>query len=392
MSDPIGIGVIGLGESGQHHLEVIQGDRVRPQAQPDREKVTALQGAKRIAKRILGKDRPVPPPVPDPGMDGLRVVAISDVDEGRLSWAKEHFAVANTCTDYKKLLARKDVQAVLVCTPPMFHPEITIEAARHGKHVFCEKPMALSSQRCLEMLEATEKACVLLQIGYMLRFSSDRLRIANAVRNHEIGRPVFYREFMSLRAGGDQLWIHDRNLGGGPLWEVSHAIDFARFVFGDPEQVFGIGGHFKPNKTSAVDTYAVSMVFPSGDRALVGDSYALKNFGWDNVACRRHRTEIDVVGPGGYVQFPDADLSNKLTVCTYGEPQDRIEKLCWSNEWGANGYRSQLEHFAGCIRQNKAPAVSGEEGLRTALLAEAIMDSIETGKPRKITTSAEPLG
>jgi predicted dehydrogenase len=302
--------------------------------------------------------------------------------------------VPNASTDYKKLLARKDIQAVLICTPPAFHPEITIEAARQGKHILCEKPMALSSARCLEMLDAVENAGVVLQIGYMLRFASERGRIAEVIRNNQIGRPVLYREMISLRAGGDQMWIHDRNLGGGPLWEVSHGIDFLRSVFGEPETVFAIGGHYKPNKTSAVDTYAASLIFPSGDKALIGDSYALKNFGWDNEACRKHRTEIDVVGPGGYMQFPDADLSNRLTICAYSDPEDHIEKIHWTSVWGADehGYRKQLEHFVECMKEGKTPAVSGFEGLKTVQLAEAIMDSIRTGQTRNLTPAKEPLG
>src|SRR3954447_18852162 len=161
--EPIGVGVIGLGESGQHHLEVLLGNRVQPQASlKASEKLDLVQAGKRLAKRLLGRQSSeritAPPPAPDPGIADLKVVAISDVDERRLHWAKEHFDVPYAFRDYKELLGRNDVRAIMICTPPTFHPEITIEAARHGKHVFCEKPMALSSARCLEMLEATEKA------------------------------------------------------------------------------------------------------------------------------------------------------------------------------------------------------------------------------------------
>jgi predicted dehydrogenase len=386
MRGPIGIGVIGLGESGQGHLEVIQGDRLRQQKQQTPQKGDLIRTARRFASRLLGGDGS--PPAPDPGIEDLEIIAVADVDEERLASAKQNFHIPYTYTDYKKLLARNDIEAVLVCTPPMSHPEIVLDAARHGKHIFCEKPMAMTSARCLEMLEATEKAGVIMQIGYMLRFASERGRIVEAIRNNEIGRPVFFREIMNLRAGGPQLWVHDQKLGGGPIWEMSHLIDFVRYLFGDPELVFGIGGYYKPNKTSAIDTYAVSMVFSSGDRALVGDSYALKGFGWERekIGCRRHRTEIDIMGPGGYIQFPDADLSHKLTICAYGEPEDRIEKFTWTSgwcDWGANGYKNQLEHFAESIRQRKTPAVAGEEGLRTVLLAETILDSIHTGEVRK---------
>lgn len=386
MNQPISIGVIGLGESGQHHMAVIQGDRVRrPPASAPAEPSLAQRG-RSFARRLLGRERPEPPQRTfNPGVEALQIVAVSDVDEARVRRAQENYEIPHASTDYKKLLARKDIEAVLICTPPAFHPQITTEAARYGKHVFCEKPMAMTSARCMEMLEATEKANVVFQVGYMLRFARERGRIADAIRNGTIGRPVFYREMISLRAGGDQMWIHDHELGGGPLWEVSHGIDFLRFIFGDPEIVFGIGGHFKPNKTTAVDTYAVSMNFSSGDRALLGDSYALKNFGWDNNACRNHRTEIDVMGPGGYIQFPDADLSDRLTICSYAESEDRIEKCPWSSVWGADedGYRKQLEHFAACVREKRKPQVSGYEGLRTVQLAETIYDSLRSGAARE---------
>jgi predicted dehydrogenase len=391
MSEPIGIGVIGLGESGQLHMSIIQGDRVRQAAQPAAAPLNFIGASRRFVRHVLGRDRPDTPRPFDPGVESFKIAAVSDVDEGRLTAVKQQFDIPYATTEYKKLLARKDIEAVLICTPPVFHPEITLDAARHGKHIFCEKPMAMTSARCMEMLEATEKAGVVFQVGYMLRFATERGQIADAIRNEKIGRPVFFRESMSLRAGGDQRWIHDQELGGGPLWEVSHMIDFVRYLFGNPETVYGIGGRYKPDQTSAIDTYAASLVFPSGDRALIGDSFALKGFGWDKekIACRRHRTEIDIVGPRGYMQFPDADLSHKLTICTYAEPENRIEKFPWTSEWaewGADGYKKQFIHFAECIRQNKTPAVSGSEGLQTVQLAEAILSSIHTGEARRFGT------
>src|SRR5919198_3244482 len=132
MSDPIGIGVIGLGESGQHHISVIQGDRVRRQPAPSPEKPTLVQRGRRLARNLLGRQRPEPPRTPNPGIEDLRIVAVSDVEESRLAWAMQNYEIPHTCTDYKKLLTRKDIDAVLICTPPAFHPQITLEAARHG--------------------------------------------------------------------------------------------------------------------------------------------------------------------------------------------------------------------------------------------------------------------
>jgi predicted dehydrogenase len=380
----IGLGIIGLGEVGQLHTsntgipKPVQSSAAR----------TLLRTGKRIAKRIIrGKDAVR---IPEPGIPGSRLVAVSDVDERRVNEATERFEIPFATTDYKRLIARPDVDAVLICTPPATHAEITAEAARHGKHIFCEKPMARTSAQCMQMLEATERGNVILQIGYMLRFARERGRIVEAIRNGEIGRPVFYRETMNLRAGGPQPWIYDMNSGGGVIWEMSHLIDFYRQIFGEPNSVYAIGGRYKPNKTTALDTYGLALSFASGDKVLFSDSYALKNFGYEHVACRKHRQEVDVIGPGGYIQFPDADLTWKLTICRYADPVDQIDKMNWSNEWGAEpeSYLRELEHFVECVRDKKTPRVPGVEGLRTVQLAETILRSVQTGELCSFTPEA----
>ena len=372
----IGLGIIGLGEVGQLHTSNT-GIPKPVQRSGARE---LLRTGKRIAKRIIRGKEAVQ--VPEPGIPGSHLVAVSDVDERRVNWATERFEIPFGTTDYNRLLARPDVDAVLICTPPPSHVEITVAAARHGKHVFCEKPMARTSAQCMQMLEATEHANVILQVGYMLRFAKERGRIVEAIRNAEIGRPVFYRETMNLRAGGPQQWIYDMDSGGGVIWEMSHLIDYFRQIFGEPKDVYAIGGRYKPNKTTALDTYGVALSFASGDKVLFSDSYGLKNFGYEHVACRKHRQEIDVIGPAGYIQFPDVDNTWKLTICHYADPVDKIEKMNWSNEWGAEpeSYLRELEHFVECVRDKKTPRVPGIEGLRTVQLAETILRSIQTGE------------
>ena len=136
MSSPIGIGVIGLGESGQIHLEVISGDRVRPQALPEpSEKFDVVQVGKKFAKRLLGREpsNGAQAVVPDPGIESIRVIAVSDVDEARLASAKQKFGVPHSYVDYKELLARSDIDAVLIATPPMFHRDITLDAGNECK-------------------------------------------------------------------------------------------------------------------------------------------------------------------------------------------------------------------------------------------------------------------
>lgn len=372
---PLRVGVIGCGEIAESHVWVIQGDRP-PREEPTRSLKDVLRRGQKVARRLLGRKDPPP----RPGIEGIQIIAASEVDPERLAAFSQRFDIPHTYRSYRDLLARKDVDAVLVCTPPSVHAEIVLEAARQGKHIFCEKPMAMTSADCRRMVNAAKEAGVILQIGYVLRFSSERGRIRDAILNGEIGRPVFFRETGTLRAGAGQRWVHDQELGGGILWEYSHALDFIRHVFGEPELVFGIGGRYKPDKTSALDTIGVSLTFPSGDQAVFTDSYALRGFGGRKFGARRERVLLDVMGPKGFAQFPDGDLARRLTICVYGDPEDRVEKMPWRNDWGANGYRKEFEHFFECVREGKPSAVPGEEGLRTVQLLEAAFHSMRTGE------------
>ncbi len=387
---PVRVGIIGCGGvSLLYHARSILGraPKAKKRVPPDdgllrKGRRFVGRRGRQLARRLLrGRKQATHMTIP-PGIEGAEITAVADIDSERLASFCDAFDLRQVYSgkDYKELLARTDVDAVLVCTPQSSHAEIVVAAARQGKHIFCEKPMAMTSEECLRMIEATDKANVVLQIGYVLRFSSEHGRIREAILNGEIGRPVFLQNIMSLRAGSPQRWVHDQQLGGGVLWEYSHGPDFLRYIFGDPDLVFAVGGRYKPDNTSALDTIAVSLTFPSGDKALFADSYALRGFGWDKIGCRPNRLEVDVVGPRGVVQYPDADRSRRLTIRVYGDPEDRVEKTPeWTSPWGANGYRQELEHFIECVRTGKQPAVPGQEGLRTIQLLEAIMQSVRTG-------------
>lgn len=384
--EPVRVGVIGCGDMGGYLARMIrdpQPRRGRKASPPSSAASRLVRKAKRILsprrcdRARLKQDAPRTSP---PTIPGVELVAASDVATKLLSEFCTTFAIRAGYVNYQELLGRKDVGAVLICTPPHTHAEIAIAAARHGKHVFCEKPMAMTSEECAEMVEAAKKAGVVLQIGYVLRFSTERGAIRDRVIEGAIGRPVFWREIYNPRGGPRQRWVHDNRTGGGPILENSHTLDFLRYVFGEPEVVFAVGGHYKPEDTTATDTIGVLLDFPSGDKALFADSYALAGFGWDRTGCRPNQVQIDVLGPKGFIQYPDRHLSQVLTICRYceGGAHD-IEKRQWGSDWGADGYLIELSHFFECVREGKKTAVPGEEGLRTVRLAEAVFHSVQTG-------------
>jgi predicted dehydrogenase len=379
MAKSVRIGVIGCGEIANHLASLIIGSRY-PSHPPIDSQESLLRhtakSARRLVRRLIRGKAPAATEAMWPGIAGAEIVAAADVDHGGRDKFCMRFGISESSSDYAELLVRKDVDAVLICVPPFLHKEIAVAAARAGKHIYCEKPMAMTSLECQQMIDAAKAANVVLQIGYVLRFSSERGRIREIILNGNLGRPVFYRELSNPSAGPRQAWVHNESTGRGPLWENSHVFDFLRYIFGEPESVVGVGLKCKPGATDAIDTIGVLVSFRDGDKALFAESYGLKGFGWDKRACRSNLCQIDVLGPKGWAQFPERDSSQTLTVSTYGTNGDEMEKFAWSSDWGADGYMAELEHFFECVRDGKPTRMPGEEGRKTILVCEAAAKSI----------------
>jgi predicted dehydrogenase len=335
-----------------------------------------------VYHKVRGRDREATQPRDSPpAIEGAEIVAAADIDADRLSSFRATFGVQKTFIDYRELLADENVDAVFICTPPNLHASITAEAAAQGKHIFCEKPMALTAADCTRMIDATRDAGVTLQIGYVLRFSSDVSTIRDSILRGDIGRPVLWRQIMNLAAGANAMWVHDFNIGRGVLWEDSHYLDFMIYVLGNPATVYAIGGRFKPEKTTAPDAVVAAITFKAGDKALFTHSYSLPGFGLGKRSVRRNWAQIDIIGPGGYIQFPGQDMSDILTTIRYSPHGEEVAvSAAWESDWGANGYRDELEHFVQCVREGKPTRSPGEEARKVVVLLEGILQSMKTGE------------
>ncbi len=382
--ETVRIGVIGCGLIAGHHaqriLGIVPGGASASSSNSAAGRMLGI-GADVYSKiRGLGPRMPEPPPRLPP-IEGAEIVAAADIDPGALDRFRGEFGVPNVYTAYQDLLANDDVDAVLISTPPNLHAPITEEAAARGKDIFCEKPMALTSADCTRMIEAARDAGVLLQIGYVLRFSTEAGTIRDSILRGDMGRPLMWRQIMNPGGGAPARWVHDFDVGRGLLWEDSHYLDFMIHTFGDPLSVYAIGDRLKPEKTTAPDAIAAAIVFKSGDKALFTHSYSLPGFGEEKLGMRRNWMQIDIIGPKGYIQFPDRELEGNLTVVRYSNDGEEIAFSSeWTSSWGANGYRKELEHFVQCVREGKPTQMPGEEARRVIILLEGILESMEAGE------------
>ena len=294
------------------------------------------------------------------------VVAVSDpADDARQQAAQAHNAQAYT--EYPELLSREDVDAVIIATPTHLHKEITIAAAQAGKHVFCEKPMALTIADCDAMIAAADRAGVKLVIGQVLRLLYPFARIAELAREDELGIPVAvdiarYNPW-SPRAG----WRRRMDQSGGPLYELNvHELDFMRHLCGEVAQVSAAGGNYLHPDLDFPDVFFITLKFRSG---AVG---RLRGGG----ASLIQRYIGEVICPRGTLWWDRNE--GKQFVCRPGAEPESLDATPWTKP---NGYVWELGSFVEWVRRGTAPVVTAQDGRAAVELAEATYRSMESGKP-----------
>ncbi len=162
---------------------------------------------------------------------------------GKLGWDEVE-------TDWRKLVARDDIQAIDITAPSNFHKEIAIGAARHGKHIFCEKPLALNLQDAREMLAAAQQAGVKHQIGFNYRFAPALVLAKQLIESGKLGRIFHFRgSFLQdwiIDPDFPKVWRLDKKVcGSGSLGDLgAHVIDAARYLVGDIKTVAGMSKTF----------------------------------------------------------------------------------------------------------------------------------------------------
>ena len=177
---------------------------------------------------------------------GAVIAAVCDPVVEAAKAAAEELELDNYYTDYKDVLALDNIDAIIVATPTKYHCEIVCAAAKAGKHILCEKPMAMSVEECDIMDKAAKENGVTLQIAFMRRFDASFAAAKEMVDAGEIGDVVMVRS----NTRGPSIpkpWMYDISKSNGPLAEVcSHDIDSLRWFTGaDFKTVYAIGGNYR---------------------------------------------------------------------------------------------------------------------------------------------------
>lgn len=289
------------------------------------------------------------------------------------TWAEKYSIPAKNIYNYQNfdsIANNPDIDIVYVVLPVSMHKEFTIRAAQAGKHVICEKPMALSLKECEEMITACKKANRMLSIGYRLHFEPYNQEIIR------LGQQKVYGKLLEVDCANGftygpntnpDIWRLKKNMaGGGGLMDMGvYSIQGARYATGEePLYATAREEKLRPELFKEVDeTIYFELEFPSGCIAKGISSY------------NKNLNHLKIKAEKGNYELSSAYRYGGLA----GQTPEGPMKFPQINQQAA-----QMDDFANCILQKKATRVPGEMGLKDMKVIEAIYRSIASGKKEKV--------
>ena len=319
----------------------------------------------------------------------VEIVALCDINEERVRRCGEKYGVADVFTDYHDMLRMEGLDAVSVCTWNSVHAPAAIAALKAGKHVLCEKPMAMNAQEAEEM-ERTAKACgKLLMIGFVRRFGNDASVLADFIDGGMMGDIYYAKASYLRRAGCPGGWFGDRSRsGGGPLIDLGvHVIDFVRYFMGRPRAVAVSGvafhrlgdrsgvksvkGYVAPDSSDIfnVEDMASALVrFDNGSAMTVETSFSL-NIRQDTGTLELFGTKSGVKLNPGLEFFTDMN-GYLVDVTPSGDTSLSFQGL----------FQKEIDHFVDCLLRGSECRSPAEDGVELMRIIDGIYESARLGR------------
>jgi len=293
--------------------------------------------------------------------------AIADVNEEKLVNFCEQYPVRNKYKNYKSLLRKKEIDAVIICLPYHLHKQVAIDALKSGKHVLVEKPMALNYVQAREMVEIAEKENRKLMVGQSRRFCDAAMDMKKRIDEADIGE--LFRviiDFLVFFEEAPTGWWNNKDVAGEliTLLQGSHSVDTVIWLFNRlPIKVYSIN-YIK--KFPVVDEGDILLDF---GKATASIHLSL------NTKPAIH--EILAVGTSGSIKLSEYPLKKAFDF------RYRLEKngeCILDNKQDPSNYTLQLKEFVRSLKENREPLAGGKEILKTMRVIDAILESISSNK------------
>ncbi len=286
------------------------------------------------------------------------LVGFVDTSAEMLKEAGDLYGIDARFTSLDEAIDKLAFDAVIITTPTFTHKPLAVQAAQAGKHVFLEKPMALSLEECDAITQAAENAGVLLQLGFMRRFAPEFAAAKARIDAGEIGEPMMVKS-LTHGPGLPPAWARDLKTSNGMLAEVnSHDWDCTRWLMNsNPERVYVEIANFKGaargvDTPNFYDNVLVNIRFESGGLGSISGICPC-DYGYD--------ARVEIVGDKGIMQIGDMQGS-QIVVCT-NRDQGLISPIyrTWPDRF-AWGYIREMEAFTRSVQTGTKPAAGGADG------------------------------
>jgi predicted dehydrogenase len=285
-------------------------------------------------------------------------------------WQSKYSIPEKNCYNYENFDAIRtnpEIDAVYIITPNALHHSQAIRIAKAGKHVICEKPMAINAKEGQEMVDACKRANVKLLVGYRLHFEPKTLEIIRMRKEGELGKALFFQGLSGFRIGDPTQWRLNKKLaGGGSMMDIGiYSINGARYMIGE-EPVWVTAQETKTDpvkfKPGVDETIQFQLGFPSGAVASCLSTYSMNNL--DRFFLNAEKGFGELFPATGYGPIKGRTNKGELT-----HPHVTHQTV-------------QMDEMAAIILEGKQPIVpvDGEEGVRDLKIIDAIYEAIKKGK------------
>ena len=321
-------------------------------------------------------------------IDEAELVAICDIHTEQMDAFRKTFPMPDEdCyTDLAELLKRDDIDAVIICASDKAHHDITVRSLRAGKHVLCEKPMALDVDECRDMIKTAEETGKKLMIGQVCRKAPGFIKAKELVDAGAIGEIFFVEseyahDYCELPGIDNWRKVPERHpiIGGG-----CHAVDLLRWIAGDPYEVFAYANHKMLPGWPINDTVVSVLKFP-GD--VIGKVFT-------SIGCKRNYTMRTVIygSEGTIITDNTSDtislFRNKVAgeLETFGTPNQVIETKI-PVEIASHNMAEEIRDFCNCLIKDIPADPDGKQGFKTVAVCDAIVRSARDGEKVEIDYS-----
>lgn len=311
------------------------------------------------------------------------LVAVVDPDEPARTAACQELSVERAFPTLESALGALDVDAVAIATPTFTHRDVTVSAARAGKHVLCEKPMTLTIDDAVAMLEAVRRAGVVFQMGFMRRFDDEFAEAKTMIEQGAIGQVTLIRS-LTRGPGLPPSWAWDATKSNGMLAEVnSHDIDLVRWLTG--REFMRVFAQVRARKALHVlathpdfyDTAVVVGDLDDGTLAVVEGACPVE-YGYD--------ARAEVLGTEGLLTIGAVPQGTLVRTTREGQVVQHTFRS-WRDRH-RQAYLREDQEFVECVRAGRPPRVGAVDGLRALEVVLAATQSARSGRSEPVQRHA----